>query len=333
MNSSSEPWLIVGQGLAGTCLAWHLWWRGVPFHVMDDDRGGSSRIAAGLINPITGKHFEPSKNFPSALPAATSFYRKVAGAITENHWHPLRLVRLADQKAEWEKIQSKLQRPDVRPWIESIQSSPPAGWIGAVTLRGAARLDTRGFLDASRDYFLQRGFFSNRVWDPATTTHSATKTVLCDGAAGILTGRTGQHRCAKGEILTIRMKRPVDHIRIGAGGWLVPVGPHEAKVGSTYEWNRLDNEPTEDGLEILLAKAGRLCDCTFDVIAHEAAIRPILRRSEPLIGLLDSGHWAFNGLGSKGSLHAPSTAAVLADCLLTGAEPPAEMNLRNHRKI
>lgn len=329
MSHPSGPWLIVGQGLAGTCLAWELWWRKIPFRIIDDERGGSSRIAAGLINPVTGKNFEPSKGITEALPEAIGFYQKTALTLAQTHWHPLPILRLADSENEWQKIQSKLARPDVAPWISPATTPIPAGWHAAVSLHGGGRLDTRGFLDASRTFFQNHDLFHTASWSPDSSRHAPHHTILCDGASGILTGRTGPHRCAKGEILTLHTTTPVDHIRIGAGGWLVPVGNDTIKVGSTYEWDQLDHEPSETGRSILLAKAARLLAADFEIINHEAAIRPILRRSEPLIGPIESGHWIFNGLGSKGSLHAPATARQLADWLIDDNPPAAELDIRN----
>ena len=69
--------LIVGQGLAGSCLAWEFLRRGVPFHIADLGTGGSSRVAAGLINPITGKNFEPSWRIAEFYPQAMAFYRSL----------------------------------------------------------------------------------------------------------------------------------------------------------------------------------------------------------------------------------------------------------------
>ena len=66
----SAPWTIVGQGLAGTCLAWEFWQRGVEFSLVDRETGGSSRVAAGLVNPVTGKNFEPSPRIGEFLPEA-----------------------------------------------------------------------------------------------------------------------------------------------------------------------------------------------------------------------------------------------------------------------
>lgn len=323
----SHPWLIVGQGLAGTCLAWHLWWRDTPFQLIDLGHGGSSRVAAGLINPITGKNFEPSKHLSSFLPEAMVFYQKVESMLHTSVWHPMPVLRLAATAAEWAKIQAKLTRPDVARWMDEVPPPTPHGWHAATRVLGGGRLDTRAFLDASRDFFQQRGCFRQAEYDGSA---EPSTTILCEGAAGLLLGRVAPHRCAKGEILTIRAPHwPADHIRIGGGGWLVPLGDSLFKVGSTYEWDVLDDLPTSGGEDKIRAIASRLADANFEVIAHEAGIRPILRRSEPLIGPLPSGHWFFNGLGSKGSLSAPATARRLADWLISGSPPDAEFDIRS----
>jgi glycine/D-amino acid oxidase-like deaminating enzyme len=66
----------------------------------------------------------------------------------------------------------------------------------------------------------------------------------------------------------------------------------------------------------------------FTITAHEAGVRPILRRSEPLIGPLPCGAWMFNGLGSKGSLYAPGMALRLAAWMLDGENVDPPMDIR-----
>lgn len=47
--------LIIGQGIAGSCLAWELKRRGAEFTVADRPIAETaSRVAAGLVNPLTG---------------------------------------------------------------------------------------------------------------------------------------------------------------------------------------------------------------------------------------------------------------------------------------
>ena len=48
--------LIIGQGIAGSCLAWELKRRGADFTIADRPIAETaSRVAAGLVNPLTGR--------------------------------------------------------------------------------------------------------------------------------------------------------------------------------------------------------------------------------------------------------------------------------------
>ena len=325
MNAAEPPWEIVGQGLAGTCLAWALWQRGEKFTLTDRGVGGSSRVAAGMVNPITGKNFEPSWRIAEFLPEALAFYREVEKAIGRQVWHPFPVLRLAANENEWRKIASKLELPQVTPWVIG-EVLPPAGWVGAVEVSGGGRLDTRAFLDGSREFFEMHGCF--RISDVSCRDFQRNQ-IRCEGAAGLFTGRYGPHRCAKGEILTLRASDwDETRIRIGAGGWLVPQGGRVFRVGSTYEWNELDELPTVSGRLRVEEIASRLGGEVFEVIGHDAGIRPILRRSQPLIGPMAGGSWMFNALGSKGSLYAPGMSRRLAEWLIDGTEPEPEVDIR-----
>ena len=329
---SDRHWTIVGQGLAGTCLAWELWKRDVPFLLVDREQGGSSRVAAGLVNPITGKNFEPSARISEFLPDAVAFYAEIENHISRKIWFPHPVLRLALTEKEWRKMVTKSRQPDVMPWLAN-DGRPIAvdGWAGALEVTGGGRLDTRAFLDGSKEFFK-----SLRIYQKQTAPIDGSKShhIWCEGSVGLISGRYGPHRCAKGEILTIRANGwDESSIRVGAGGWMVPLGNGMFKAGSTYEWDQLDEVPTESGktrvLEIIHALGGQ----EFEVIHHEAGIRPILRRSEPLIGPLDGGNWMFNGLGSKGSLYAPGMARRLADWLIDGLEPEPEVDFRKFREL
>jgi glycine/D-amino acid oxidase-like deaminating enzyme len=182
-------------------------------------------------------------------------------------------------------------------------------------------LDTRKFLELTRDFFEARGVLEVGM-DALNTPHP--RRILCEGAEGLMKNQLGSHRCAKGEILTVRADWSEDCIKVGAGGWLIPIGGQLFRVGSTYEWDQLDHLPTNAGLERISEIARNLGGEDFDVVEHVAGIRPILRRSQPLIGKNVSGDWIFNALGSKGSLYAPKMAMMLADWICEGRVPDAD---------
>ena len=73
-------------------------------------------------------------------------------------------------------------------------------------------------------------------------------------------------------------------------------------------------------------------DLSFEVIDHAAAVRPIINESKALIGVHPADeHLAFfNGLGSKGALHAPFFAGSLAAHLADGAPLDEACDLRRN---
>lgn len=307
------------MGLAGCCLAWQRHFRGEEFTWEDDDRpGASSRVAAGLINPVTGKNFSPSWRIAEFLPEAEAFYARVGELLGKQLWFPLPVWRLVAAD-EWAKVESKLH--EAGPWIERIEEEVPR-WNRAIVLKGGGRVATREFCEGTREYFAGARRPGNGL------AQDAPATVLCEGAAGLMAGRLGSHRCAKGEILTVRAPWRNDRILIGGGGWLVPTGAHTFKVGSTYVWDRLDGQPTVEGRAKVEKIAGLLGGGDFEVIAHEAGVRPIVRKSQPVIGPLDDGSVVFNGLGSKGSLYAPGVAARLAAWRAGESDIEAELDVR-----
>ncbi|HEY0731804.1 MAG TPA: FAD-dependent oxidoreductase, partial [Chitinophagaceae bacterium] len=51
-------YLIVGQGICGTMLSYYLHKEGKTYMVIDDSKpNASSRVAAGVINPVTGRRY------------------------------------------------------------------------------------------------------------------------------------------------------------------------------------------------------------------------------------------------------------------------------------
>ncbi|MEZ5430497.1 MAG: FAD-dependent oxidoreductase [Verrucomicrobiales bacterium] len=81
--------LIVGQGLAGTALAWELRRRGISFLIVDPAAPtGCSRAAAGILTPLAGQRLAPSWRLEEALPLARQTYDEVAQVTGSNISQP-----------------------------------------------------------------------------------------------------------------------------------------------------------------------------------------------------------------------------------------------------
>jgi glycine/D-amino acid oxidase-like deaminating enzyme len=310
---------IIGQGLAGSCLAWQLEWANADFTVYDEPRRvAASRVAAGMINPVTGKNYTQGWRFGESLESAIAFYRRVEGILGRQFWFPLPVVRLVSEK-EWAKVGEKLSDPSLAPWLANVEERE-GFWKAAVTLRGGGRVAVADFCEATLIHMRQAGKFS--------APSEGDRLIHCEGSAGLIAGQFGSHRSAKGEILTLRASWSQDRILIGGGGWLVPVGNGLFRAGSTYDWDRLDGEPTPAGLATVQRLVEQLADGDFEVVAHDAGVRPILRRSQPVIGELPDGTIVFNGLGSKGSLYGPAAAKNLAAWLVGGSPLDPELDVK-----
>ena len=76
MPSAETDFLIVGQGLAGSILAYQLVESGHSVRVIDNHQHASSSVvAAGIINPITGHRLNITEGFAKYYPIAKQFYQ------------------------------------------------------------------------------------------------------------------------------------------------------------------------------------------------------------------------------------------------------------------
>jgi glycine oxidase len=89
-SSPEPPILIVGGGLAGTAMAWQLWRRGARFLLIDPGHEETcSKIAAGLVTPITGMRLTVSPGFADHLAVARDYYAGIERELGQRFYHEL----------------------------------------------------------------------------------------------------------------------------------------------------------------------------------------------------------------------------------------------------
>lgn len=324
--------IVVGQGLAGTALAWQLLRRGRTVLVVDREPPvTSSRIAAGLITPITGKRLAVSWNQRELFPVATAFYRDIESFLGTRFFHPTPCVRLFAYEIERKQYaKSADEFADL-----AREADPPINpdWFavpkGGFQMPTAARLDTRTYLDASRDHFRQLGAYRMLAVDPVADIAvsaegvrllplgvSASRLVFCQGFNGAANPYFPDvtFNAAKGEILTLRIPGLGESRVMNRGVWLAPDGGEVFRCGATYSWDPLDCEPTAAGREEILTRLKAFLRLPVEVIGHAAAVRPIIDDRRPVIRWNAAAPRIgfFNGLGSKGALLSPYFASVCA---------------------
>ena len=103
--STEFDFVIVGQGLAGTSLAWHLRWLGQRVAVIDHESPvTASRVAAGLISPLTGKRLAVSWRFRELWEYAIALYERVQLETNTRFFYPGPIIRLLNDPQAQENL-------------------------------------------------------------------------------------------------------------------------------------------------------------------------------------------------------------------------------------
>jgi len=339
--------VIVGQGIAGTTLAWQLKWRGLRGIVVDRDDGTcASKVAAGLMTPVTGKRLVPAWRLDECWAAADEFYCRVETATKSLFLTQPGQVRLFDSeesKAEfnlrdWSEHPVEIRQPQQLVDAETFEAP-----FGGFELPTARRLDVAAYLAASRQVFITDDSLRIADLNPATDlecgdglVHLANpdvwtrRVIFCQGALGAANPWFDdvEFKSARGEILTLQIDRLAETRIVNQGVWLVPCGDGIFKAGSTYDFDNLDRGVTTSGRDEIVERLQQFLKLPFEIVGHDSGVRPVVTERRPIIGVhREFPQLAiFNGLGSKGSLLAPLVAEQFADFLIDGSSIDSELD-------
>ena len=344
--------LIIGQGLAGSLLAWELRERGERILVLDDGhQSASSTAAAGLLNPVTGQRLVKTAGVDECLPVARACYRaleEVLGCslLTEK---PMWRLFLNDRELEaWERRSTD---PGYSAYLgerlaPAFLQPPFIAPLGGFTQELTGYLDTNMLLDGIRELLWRSGQYRLQHIDYTALqleeggVHYAgitcSRVIFCEGYKA-------QHnpwfdwlpfQPAKGEILSLEIEASLPDAIINAGKWLMPRGGKDYRLGATYEREQLNEQPTEAGRNELLEALPKFLDPVpaYRVSDHRAGVRPNTLDKQPFVGL--HPQWPrlgiFNGFGSKGSLLIPWHAKRFVESLHGENMLPPEANIKRY---
>lgn len=336
--------LLIGQGIAGTMLAWALQRRGAQVSLADAALPGSaSAVAAGIINPVTGKRFVKSWRFDEFFPAAKSAYQKLETELGIKVWSEQSILRLLVTPEEANDWSARCALPD---YADFLRERGDAGsWAGLVKpgfkfgiIRQAARVDFQQLNSAFRQKTISTGVFLEKKLDSQEVEQllgEYDNIIFCEGYRG-----QENHffpdlpwQLAKGEALLIRFEDE----RASAIGemlkktmTLVPQGDGIFWAGGSYQWHFPDLMPSESEKTFILNHLKEMLAAPFEIIGHVAGVRPTVKDRRPFIGqsLVHPKVFIFNGLGTKGALLAPYWAEHFAAHLLLGKSLDGEVDVR-----
>lgn len=346
----NAEFLIVGQGLAGTALAWRLLERGRSFVIVDRDEPlTSSKVAAGLVTPVTGIRLTLNWKYDVLHPEAVRFYRGKERLLGQKFYFPRPLVWLYKNEREHDVWQRRRLDESIQRYMNPASCGPLVdenrveNLLGGFQLRHAGFLDTAPFLEASRRYFESLGCWRRGEVNEADLDLNPNGVSWCGEPFGTVVFCQGWEAAksrwfswlpfgpARGTILTLLGDTGERRSIINRGCWLVPRGDGVIRAGSSFDLQfDQPNETSAGSLDALLARLRSLLKTDFEVINTQTAVRPIVNRRKATIG----SHPAqpklalLNGLGSKGVLRAPYMARRLVEHLLDGVPLDPEIDLQ-----
>ncbi|BDD00141.1 FAD-binding oxidoreductase [Persicobacter psychrovividus] len=327
----SYDYIIIGQGIAGTVLSFQLKAEGCRVLVINKtDQNSSSRVAGGLLNPLTGRKIVLSWKAEELFPYLWPFYREMESATKTHFLHPISIYRPYAEIADQNDLSGKSADHRYEPFIENLNAVAEEGIhapIGGVSMLQSGWADLNPLLDAYRTYLGED--YLEEVFDEQELHHSS-EGVKYKGytAKGIIYAQgksvaESQYwnwlpfRPVRGEVLMFKSDRELEKI-YNKGVFVLPMGNGLYKTGSTYDHADLSNAITEKGKRIITEKLAAFWQLPFELVKHQAGVRPATKDRRPFVGQHPeySNIYIFGGLGSKGVSLAPYFGAALKSLLL-----------------
>ena len=331
-------YIIVGQGIAGTLLAHELIKKHQSVLVIDQKlEGASSSMAAGIINPITGRRMVKSWMFDKLLSVLQTTYADLEQLLSTNFFHPMHIVKLIKNPSEVDEFLIKNDDPAYSPYLdvdtEQHDYLNNSSFADTLIIRNAYHIQVDLLLNVFRDYLQERKLLVEDTFEPAQIeysddmilyqTYQSKRLIFCEG-----------HRAsnnpyfdhlpfvlAKGDLITIHCPGlPQDKI-ISKNFFILPIGNQRFKVGSTYEWTFDHALPNDESKKQLAKKLDQLLALPYTILDHTSGIRPSTKDRRPFIGM-HPGHsqlGIFNGFGTKAYSLVPYFAQHFTDHLLTNS--------------
>lgn len=342
-------YIVVGQGLAGSVLSYSLLKRGKRLLLIDtNEEKTSSKVAAGIFNPITGRKMVKTWLADQLFPFLKQFYSEMEIELQSQFFHPTNMYfpfLTQEKQNDWLLLQDDER---YRGYIKSFYEDGlyPDRVIeshGGMEITKSGYLNIPKMLSELRKYLTENAtiiekeavkrdfiFENNKVqWGG----YEANQLILCDGVWGLSKEFCPwlDFRPVKGEVLTITFEEArFDHV-VNRNGWVLPMyNRAQYKFGATYNNREVNTEPSEEGRKQLIERLENLVNTPYKIEEHKAGIRPATYDRRPFVGFHPENTLiaVFNGLGAKGVSLAPFLANHFVNVLEEEEQLMAEVDIK-----
>ncbi|HJT75193.1 MAG TPA: FAD-binding oxidoreductase [Chitinophaga sp.] len=343
--------LIIGQGICGSFLSRELEKEGKSFVVIDEtDPGSASRVASGVINPVTGRRIVKTWMIEELLPFAWNAYTSFGEALGINciqqkkivDFFPTPQMKLAFEN-RYKEDRQFLALPEKEDDLQDIINYDfgygiiqPVYWIDLSTLLSKQRCHL-----LKKNCLKEAYFEIEQLQVTDTGVHygdiTASSIIFCDGANGFNNPyfKNLPYGANKGEALLLEIEDlPTDAI-LKKGYNLVPYIENIFWLGSTYLWEYINADPSPGFYEFAKSWLKQTLKLPFTITHHLAAIRPATLERRPFVGFhpVHQNIGILNGMGTKGCSLAPYFARQLAENIIHGTPILPEADVQRFKKV
>lgn len=337
-------YIIVGLGLAGIAFCETLLENKKSFVVYDDGNNTSSTVAAGLYNPVILKRFTPTWNALEQIQKALPFYEKLEQKLKVKIDYKTPVYRLfssvEEQNLWFESSDKPLLEPFLLPKVHLNKNPQVKAPFGFGEVLHSGRIDTRLLIESYKNYLQENqqlveeqfNYTSLQLTQPLHYNSIQSKHIVFSEGFGVKNNPFFNQLPLdgnKGELLTIKAPHLKLEVILKSSVFVIPMGEDIYKVGATYNRNDKDTSPTPEAKEELLSKLNKLVSCSYDVLTHQAGVRPTVNDRKPLVGqhLEFKNLYVLNGLGTHGVMIGPTVAENLFDLIEKGKPLDKEIDI------
>ena len=344
--------IIVGQGVAGTFLSYFFHKAGIDFIVIDDAKpNASSRVAAGLINPVTGRRVVKVWMDDVIIPFAEKTYTKIGELLNIKAFDKKKIIDFFPNPFMKESFLKKLNQKE-----EYIDLIDDENFLkeyfnyefGAGTIYPGYVIHLSNILPAWKDFLKAQNKFIEEKFDFAELKVNpekiiyknieAEQIIFCDGADGFTNPFFSLLPFAlnKGEAIIIEAQ-DLPHENIYKKS--MTLAPIARKgffwVGTNYIWDFEDDKPTEDFLKSTQQNLDNWLKVPYKIVEHRTSVRPATVERRPFAGFhpVYKNVGILNGMGTKGCSLAPFFAHRLCENILHEAPIEKEADIVKFEKI
>ncbi|MBT6440361.1 MAG: FAD-binding oxidoreductase [Flavobacteriales bacterium] len=342
--------IVVGQGMAGTCLSYQFSRNNIDFTVIDNSHiRSSSMVAAGLINPVVFKRLTKSWLADELMSYLHTFYLEFEATIGTSFYDRKSILRVLNSAEEINRWDSK-RRGSLKDYLGEIcgenefelQLNKPAN-LGVVK---AGAIDVPAMLAAWKNRLKEAGNIIENNLDYSMIEYGENKVkiqfksdslvgkkiVFCEGALGVNNPLFSwlPFNLSKGDILTLRNDKYLGGEVLNNGKFFLPQSDGTIKMGSTYNWDDLSYETKKERREELQEKAKETLSGNTILINHEAGLRPTVKDRRPFLGRhpIQKNAYIFNGLGTKGAMLAPYFSEEILNFVMNEGSLDQEVDIK-----